>query len=440
MNQGMLNGSESYKLKKKIALEMEERKKKQQTKNSQLEISKNKKQAKYYKKRQKVRSLHQFLDLKLNSSPHPLILIGAKQFENIKDNSIILTDMTRTNVTTSNSSDGGRTSYTVKSMGINVTQIFGEDLKIDKHHVGDGQNIGEVFPEYINGKYLAILCEVKSQCLQEDPSICFINADRDNDDAYQYALLMLYVKNIDIDVIGSKWSPIHVWDNVKDYAVIKKIKRSTIKSNKSTYHYGSTGECFSFGLRNDFKKTECQRISLTQYANDNAPEITHFIQYIGDNFDKCHKAFDKIIYGMSNFINVTCRFMKYESKQTVLKDYVTAIGNNDIKNKSKSFILSGNININAKTRDFHCEKDTTYTTICVPKQTLIHAFVVFEFMINESMILQLKIKQNSAFTYSAYCLCHRQLYAVGDNCMNISNYSARSVFTHFRKSLERVKK
>ena len=160
---------------------------------------------------------------------------------------------------------------------------------------------------------------------------------------------------------------------------------------------------------------------------------------MGDYFDNCYKSFNKIVSGLSNFINVTCRFMRYESKQTDLKDYVTSMFKDDIKEHSKNFMLSGNININAKTRDLHCEKDTTYTTICVPKQSLIQAYVVFEFKINESMILQLDVKQNSAFTYSAYCLAHRQLYTIGKNCMNISNYSARSVFNHFRKSLDRVK-
>ncbi len=186
----MSNSSKSDRLKKKIESEMEERKMKQLAKKSRLEISleisKTKKQSKYFKKRKKVRFLRQYLNPKLNSSPHPLILIGAKQFENMKENCIILTDMTRFNVCTTNSSDGGQTSYSVKGMGNNMTQIFGE-----------GQKIGKVSPEYISGGYLAILCEVKSQCLQEDPSICFITTDRDNDDVYEYALLMLYVTNID---------------------------------------------------------------------------------------------------------------------------------------------------------------------------------------------------------------------------------------------------
>jgi hypothetical protein len=431
MKQSTSNSSKSDRLKNKIKMEMEERRKKQLAKKSKLEITKIKKQAKYVRKRGKVRSLHQYLNPKWNGSPHPLILIGAKQMENIKDNCIILTEMSRSNICRTNSSDGGQTCYTVKSMGINVKQIIKE-----------GQKIVNISPENVTDGFVAILCEANSQCLHEDPSICFISADRDNDDVYEYALLMLYITNIDIgvnDVTGSKWVPIHVWDNEKDYIKLKKMKKSTIKRNKATHHYGSTGECFSFGLRNDFKKSECQRISLTQYASDNnGSDSSQFIQYIGDYFENCYRSFNKIIPGLSNFINVTCRFMKYKSKQTDLKHYVTTLFKDDIKDQSKCFMLSGNININAKTRDLHCEKDTTYTTICVPKQSLIHAYVVFEFMINDSMTLQLDVQQNSAFVYSAYCLSHRQLCTMGKNCMNISNYSARSVFNHFKKSLERV--
>jgi esterase/lipase len=91
----MSNSSKSDRLKKKIELDMEERRKKQLAEKSKLEISNIKKQAKYFKKREKFCSLHQYLNPKLNSSPHPLILIGAKQIENIKENCIILTEMSR---------------------------------------------------------------------------------------------------------------------------------------------------------------------------------------------------------------------------------------------------------------------------------------------------------------------------------------------------------
>jgi hypothetical protein len=138
---------------------------------------------------------------------------------------------------------------------------------------------------------------------------------------------------------------------------------------------------------------------------------------------------------MSSLINPTCKFMRYESKWTDLKDYLTMF-KDDNKDNSSCFMLSCNSNINAKTRDLNCENDTTYTTICVPKQSLVCSYTVFELKINEAMSLQLEVQQNGAFT----CSAHRQLHKVGMKSMNLSSYSSRSVFNNFRKSLERVKK
>ena len=51
-----------------------------------------------------------------------------------------------------------------------------------------------------------------------------------------------------------------------------------------------------------------------------------------------------------------------------------------------------------------------------------------------------QVDKDGAFTYSGYCLAHRQLQTFGENCMNISTYSAKSVFSNFRQSLLRIKK
>jgi len=85
-------------------------------------------------------------------------------------------------------------------------------------------------------------------------------------------------------------------------------------------------------------------------------------------------------------------------------------------------------NINATTRGFHCEKDNIYYHIFIPKQKDTDAHIIFQFRINCETTLHLKVQQHGVFTYSAYCLAHRQLAtSFGDNCMNISTYSAKSV-------------
>ena len=148
-------------------------------------------------------------------------------------------------------------------------------------------------------------------------------------------------------------------------------------------------------------------------------------------------SFNSIIPNMSSYINFTCRSLKYEGKKNVISKYLRTFQNNEYKN-IMTFITTAHININATTRDLHCEKDTTYTTICVPQQKEEKAHIVFQFQINDENTLELDVKQHGAFTYSGYCLSHRQLATKGELCMNISTYSAKAVYTHFRTSLKRI--
>jgi hypothetical protein len=105
-----------------------------------------------------------------------------------------------------------------------------------------------------------------------------------------------------------------------------------------------------------------------------------------------------------------------------------------------TYMLTGNININATTRDIHCEMDVTYTTIHVPNQIENNAHIVFEFKINDCTSIILNIKQNATITYSAYCLAHRQVTTYGNNCMNISTYSNKRLFSSYKQSYKRIKK
>ncbi len=235
------------------------------------------------------------------------------------------------------------------------------------------------------------------------------------------------------------WDSLPLWDNDTDFTTIRKAKKSTIKNNKPTHHYGSKGYCYSFGLRNDYSKIADDKLSVANYAGDEDASMTTYIHYIAKQLAMCHKSFDKVIPSMSSYINLTCRSFKYEAKNTILENYLSTFTDSTC-GKQLCSISTANININATTADIHCEKDTTYTIICVPLQKNNNARITFEFYINQETTLQLDVKQNGVFTYSAYCLAHRQLSTFGTNCMNISTYSAKSVYNHFRKSLDRVQK
>jgi hypothetical protein len=103
-------------------------------------------------------------------------------------------------------------------------------------------------------------------------------------------------------------------------------------------------------------------------------------------------------------------------------------------------MISGNINITAETKDLHCERDTTYTSIFIPEQKDSLAFVIFDFNISHGKCFRMKFQQNSGFSYSGYCIGHRQFYVQGLNCMNLSTYCERRLCCNYRQSLYRLEK
>jgi hypothetical protein len=52
----------------------------------------------------------------------------------------------------------------------------------------------------------------------------------------------------------------------------------------------------------------------------------------------------------------------------------------------------------------------------------------------------MKFPQNSGFSYSGYCIAHRQFYVQGLNCMNLSTYCGRRLYCNYRQSLYRLEK
>ena len=416
-----------------IQTQKKNREKKRKKKEERNNGEKKEKKKKYYNKRKKVRSLYTCISSKNNISPHPLLLIGSKIIDKIRENCIFLSDMTRTNKKPNMNSDGGITSFVITYVGKNVTSFM-------KNNMNTSNTIDE---DYGDKNFLAILAKTADSNLQNDRHIHFVTTNSTDDDTYEHVLLLLYISNIQKHFKNKPANtPLEytsTWDNHNDFIHLKKIKQSTIKNNNPEHHYGSQGYCFSFGLRNDFKKIKDDLISVGLYAGDDHESSAKYIQFIGRHLHKCFNSFDSIISSMSSYINFTCKSFKCEAKKTNINKYVSTFNNNFNQSKSQS-VTTANININATTRDIHCEKDTTYTTIIVPEQKDDKARIVFQFKINSETTVQLDVKPNGAFTYSGYCLAHRQLQTFGENCMNISTYSAKSVFSNFRQSLLRIKK
>ena len=335
--------------------------------------------------------------------------------------------MRRKNIKKKNVTDGGITCYSIKYIGDNVADLF-HAMEIHPY-----SNLHDINNSNLLGDYLLILCEANEKCLVDDPNITFIPNEVEDDD---YVLLMMYVHNT---CTSNLLQQLPIWDNVMDLAEVRKSKKSTINSSNYNHHYGSTGECYSFGVRNAFSTSQCTNITITNYAGDDSSTMQKYKKYIWEIFDIVFKSFDQKIPGLSKYLNITCKSMEHQCKGTELSFYMNNHYNKGNMAHSQS-MLSGNINVNAMTRDIHCEKDITYTTIHVPHQQENDAYIVFEFQLNPLFSLKIQVLQNCSFTYSAYCLAHRQVYTYGFNCINLSTYSTKRLYNHYRLSLNRLKK
>lgn len=406
-------------------------KKRRNDKNIEINLNQTDRKNKKYKKkryiRRNMRRLNKYLEEQHKAAPHPLIVIKQKKLLQLKSHSVILTNMRRENVNNKNVTDGGITYYSIKYIGDDVADLF-HAMEINPY-----SNLHDINNSNLLGDYLIILCEANEKCLVDDPNITFIPNEVEDDD---YVLLMMYARN----TCESKLlQQVPIWENVMDLAEVRKSKKSTINSTNNNHHYGSTGECYSFGVRNAFSTNQCTNITITNYAGDESCTMHKYKKYIWDIFDIVFKSFDQKLLGLSRYLNITCKSMEQQCKGTEMSSF---INNNDNKGNMvhSQSILSGNINVNAKTRDIHCEKDITYTTIHVPHQQQKDAYIVFEFQLNPLFSLKIQVLQDCSITYSAYCLAHRQIYTNGFNCMNLSTYSTKRLYNHYRLSLKRQKK
>ncbi|MFO0446117.1 MAG: hypothetical protein ACK51L_00465, partial [bacterium] len=167
--------------------------------------------------------------------------------------------MTRTNKKPNMNSDGGITSFVITYVGKNVTSFM-------KNNMNTSNTIDE---DYGDKNFLAILAKTADSNLQNDRHIHFVTTNSTDDDTYEHVLLLLYISNIQRHFKNKPANtPLEytsTWDNHNDFLHLKKIKQSTIKNNNPEHHYGSQGYCFSFGLRNDFKKIKDDLISVGLY-------------------------------------------------------------------------------------------------------------------------------------------------------------------------------
>jgi hypothetical protein len=257
MNSDSNNIPHKQKLQDRILSEQGSRKERK-LKSKQNHIAKHARKRQHSRSNRKnIRRLNEYLKDKQKFAPHPLIVISDETYQTVKNNAIILQDMNRKDVANKNCSDGGITTFSVKSYGNNISHLF----ENSKHHHNSSHY--SIHSSMLPDNYLILLCDANEKCLLDDPNTTFINTEKLT--RWDYVLLMLYVST---HTTEDELSHIPIWDNIKDLSSLKQIKKNTIKSNKPNHHYGSTGQCYSFGLRNAFSRNPCNNITIGKYAGD----------------------------------------------------------------------------------------------------------------------------------------------------------------------------
>ena len=105
---------------------------------------------------------------------------------------------------------------------------------------------------------------------------------------------------------------------------------------------------------------------------------------------------------------------------------------------------SSQICINAMTKLFHTELDSTYTVISVPHQKKDTCLPSFQFKIKEDTILEVPLQEGTTIIFSAYMLTHRQNLVIDESLknmypfFNVASFGNMRLFTHMRKTIQRL--
>jgi len=367
--------------------------------------------------------LNDFFGNNRSGVPHPLVVIDEARYQMYKDNTVLLSNMKRSGIKTSNTCDGGVTSFSIIKCGKYVRQFM--DPTFTKNDSSEVIDIVDV--KY---GYLFFMCRTSEFCLMNDANILYVGESNLSKD---YVILMLSVPKIS-DFVYTNDMPI--WNNTRDLNALKKFKKSTVKGKDGMHHYGSTGLCYSFGSKNGFSIDEITLSSIVKYAGDESICAQHFKHFIHQNLLRTFQSIDCILPGLSRRLNISIESMRHISTRTLLCRDVSM--NEELSNRHNPFIVSSSINVDCRTRDFHCEKDVTYTTIMVPLQDNMMNHIMARIKINDHVSFRIKCHQKSCFIYSAYCMTHRQLDTIGEKCMNLSSYSNKRLYCSFRRSYERI--
>ena len=359
-----------------------------------------------------------------SSHPHVLMELSKVEYKRYKDNIIHLSGLNEINC---------------KKEIIYNKALYGKGIKMKKTirtHDTDSFRSNELVLTRMKGSFAMIIAN-KEECSRIDPELLNSSARHNLDPSGFVVLMTIVFKNNDKS--SSTW-------DYKDTQLLRSCKPNILVSSK---HHGSTGYYSSFGNKASYDKVVDS--SVGQYAikknvNENKQEV--ILQNANIFEARASKEIDRSVNDLSKVVPL----IRYILSPVIQSAYnlQRKIGNIQLKESlsSNNGCWQKSICINAETKDYHVEKDCTYTLISIPKQLNLSQVDLsskyqFYFKLTETEHIHIPLKAGISFFFSGTYLTHRQnkdtcQHTTDNDFINIASYGNKRLFSHIRQSFKKL--
>ena len=318
---------------------------------------------------------------------------------------------------------------------INYKQIvYGNKIKSKRTKISDNKSsfvTSEINFNSMKNRFFMIVVN-KEECICHNPSLCTLYSTPNDDPSGQ---LIIFAGILNLDKVATK-----VW-NETDTKLLKQCKPNIIQKNN---HHHSTGYYCSFGNKGSFEKNIHTSVGQYKSKRCNSEEKQKIITEKSNLKEyECCEEIGRAVGRLSKMI----RNIKHKISPVLNVGFNLQRDNVDVNFKK---VLSSNygcwqssICVNAQTKEFHTEKDCTYTLITIPNQSNMkdnQKRYKFLFRFNEKKYCSIQLSIGMSFIFSGTYLTHRQYANVNDDMnisdfFNVASYGNKRLFCHLNKSL-----
>ena len=399
---------------------------------------------------------HLALDADNGESPLILVELDKKQWRRLKQNSIYLS---------------GAFSHLPDKAHINKKKIFYNTIEYGEHLLHTKNNItrknmvmkdeaDRLEASIINiqdiKKGMVAIVTDKEDIMNLHTNIISISSNATPDSQSNplfkgsKKLLLFFIKHDNLKSPENKC----FW-NSSLFPILQRTKPNICMKQGTNNHFRSQGYISAWGNKAYYGKSS-PNSSVSQYVTK-TPKKQSRIEEVSEDNDYLESLVANEVELATTRIAKTFPNIRELISPILNAAYMKQINDGDINfnlsKTSKDGLWQSELCVNALTKDFHTEKDPTYTLISVPKQDFDDKSkkkpspTYFLFNIKENTTIGFKMNQNLSFIFNGAMLTHRQFCQDGyeKECVqnknsdfyNIACYGNQRLFNHLRHSFRR---